>query len=296
MTGAEIEAGSTTVPIDSGSDVQIDSGQPWPAPYRGSTYSIVDSRKHNTVLQWQYKDLKVHINPPKQLIKLLRSVGKSRETGKGSIRITADGEVLTKVNASTYSRVEEAPVSEGWIPVYVGQLSGTLEFDIATDPDPPTQRPTVWSGFPFNHGERWAVSHNDRLIWKWQDYRFYSSFDHSELIKTYKQYRSIAGRLYINENGHVFVNVPNPDNKETQDEILRIFNDWKQQAEARDDTAALRLVRRRLKVTGEGDPDDGLLPLHIGHLNQFDDGTVPRPVVTDETYYVATARGEHLDN
>jgi hypothetical protein len=295
MTDAVVQSVPTTVPIDGGSDVQIEPGQPWPAPYRGSTYSVVDSRKHSqTVLQWQYKDLKVQVNPPDQLLGQLQAVGKSGPTGKGSIRITAGSEVLTKVEASNYSRVEEAPISDGWIPVYLGKLDGDLGFDIAVDPDPPQQGPTVWSGFPFNHGERWTVSHDDRLLWKWQDYRFYSAFDHSELIETYQQFRSIAGRLYINEYGHVFANVPNSDNGHAQDEIARIFTDWKKRAEARNDSAAIRLVNRRLKVTGDGNIDDGLLPLCLGHLSQFDDSTVPRPVVTDDSYYVATARGESL--
>lgn len=297
MTDAVVKSSSTTVPIDGGTDVQIEPGQPWPAPYRGSLYSVVDSRKHNqTVLRWQYKDLKVQVNPPEQLLDRLRSVGKSGQTGKGSIRITAGGEVLTKVEASNYSRVEEAPVSKGWIPVYLGELSGDLGFDIAIDPYPPKQDPTVWEGFPFNHGERWAVSHDDRLLWKWKDHRFYSAFDHSDLIEKYKQFRNIAGRLYINEYGHVFVNVPNPEENQTQSDIDQIFNDWKKRAEARNDSAALRLVNRRLKVTGDGDITEGLLPLHLGHLNRFDEGTVPRPVVTNESYYVATARGENLDH
>lgn len=295
MADAAVQSTPTTVPIDGGLDVQVEPGQPWPAPYRGSTYSIVDSRKHNqTVLRWQYNDLKVQVNPPDQLLDRLQAVGKSGQTGKGSIRITAGREVLTKVEASNYSRTEQAPVSDGWIPVYLGKLDSDLGFNITVDPDPSQQVPTVWNGFPFNHGERWTVSYDDRLLWKWRDYRFYSAFDHSELIKTYQQFRNVAGRLYINEHGHVFANVPNSNNGHAQDEIAQIFADWKKRAKARNDSAAIRLVNRRLKVTGDGNIEDGLLPLHLGHLSQFDDGTIPQPVVTDESYYVAAARGENL--
>lgn len=297
MSGGAIQSVPTTVPVHGNSDVQINPGQPWPSPYRGSIYSLIESRKHRQiVLRWQYNDLKVQVEPPEGLLEKLQSIGKSAQTGKGSIRITADGEVLTKVEASDYSNIEEAPVNKGWIPVYVGKMDGRFGFDISIDPDHSTETPTVWSGFPFNHGERWAVSHDDRLLWKWRDYRFYSAFDHSELIEEYKQFRNIAGRLYINEFGHVFVNVPNPEDEQGTDEIFNIFNNWKQRAEARNDSAALRLVKRRLKVTGDGDTEEGLLPLYLGHLSRFDDETVPRPVVTDESYYVANARGENLNH
>jgi len=66
----------------------------------------------------------------------------------------------------------------------------------------------MWDGFTFNHGERWAVGINDKLIWKRPGYRFESAFDHEELIERYEKYRSTAGRLYINEYGHIWINVP----------------------------------------------------------------------------------------
>lgn len=296
MSHGVIQPTATTVPIKGDADVEIGPGQPWPAPYRGSKYSVVDSRKHNqTVLQWQYNDLKVQVDLPEGLYDQLRAVGKSSQTGKGSIRITAAGEVLTKVEASNYANIDEAPVSDGWISVYLGLLNGNLGFDITTDPEPPKDDPTVWSGFPFNHGERWTVGHDDCLLWKWQDYRFYSAFDHSELIEAYNRYRNIAGRLYINEFGHIFVNVPSPEDSQEKTEISKIFNRWRQRAEARNNSAALRLVNRRLKVTGDGNVEDGLLPLYLGHLDQFDEGIIPRPVVTDESYYVAAARSENMD-
>jgi len=44
----------------------------------------------------------------------------------------------------------------------------------------------MWDGFTFNHGERWAVGINDKLIWKRPGYRFESAFDHEELIERYE--------------------------------------------------------------------------------------------------------------
>lgn len=287
---------SAVVPLPDNQDVVIEPGQPWPSAYRGSKYSIVHSRRHDTpVLRWQYNDLMAQIEPPNGLLETLRTLGKSRDSGKGSIRITAGGEVLTKIHSDNYAHVNQAPVGSGWIPVYLGKLDQRLGFDIENDPRPDNTEVDVWSGFPFNHGERWAVSNDGRLVWKWKDYRFYSAFDHSELVDQYLKYRRIAGRLYVNESGHVFGNVPRGElPSDREDEIARLYANWQQERKQQDDTAALHLVTRRLKVTGDGDPQQGHLPLHLGHLNQFDDGSLPRPVVDDESYYVAAARGETL--
>lgn len=293
---ASIKTESTTVPIAGDKDVKIAPGMPWPSTYRGSRYSIVESKRHRqSVLQWKYRDLVVMVDPPANLLENLRELGKSEGSGKGSIRITADREVLTKIPSSEYVHADQAPIDSGWVPVYVGKFEGDWGFDIELDPEIAPDKVDIWSGFPFNHGERWAVSHDDRLIWKWKDYRFYSAFEHPELIETYKEFRTAAGRLYINEFGHVFVNVPRRELPESKASVLLdVYRQWEKDVNERDDVAAQRLVTRRLKVTGDGDPDEGHLPLYIGHLSKFDGGVIPRPVVEDETYYAAAARGEEL--
>ena len=288
---------SVKVPIAGGQDVDIKPGQPWPAPYRGSRYSLIESRdKGQRVFQWRYNDLVIHVEPPRGLIDQLQMLGKSSGSGKGSIRITANGEILTKIQSSEYANSGMAPVDSGWIPVYLGQLDGQLGFEVETDPEPPNETVDIWGGLPFNHGETWSVSADERLIWKWKDYRFYSAFEHSELVEAYERYRTRAGRLYINEFGHVIVNVPRgeiPTGRE--EEVNHVFGEWKRQAERNGNSAALKLVTRRLKVTGDGNPEEGHLPVHIGHLDQFDGGVIPKPVVDDESYYVAAARGEELN-
>lgn len=40
------------------------------------------------------------------------------------------------------------------------------------------------------------------------------------------------------------------------------------------------------------DPATGLLPVHIGHLSQFDRGRIPRAIVDDESYYQAVCEYE----
>ena len=290
---AQLADKTTSVPIAGDRDVNIEPGQPYPGPYRGSQYSIVDSRNHGTVIEWKYNDLVVHVKPPSGLLDRLQYLGKSRGSGRGSIRITADREILTKINADEYRYSHQAPVSSGWIPVYLGKLEGDLDFDIENDPSFPDRNLWVWSGFTFNHGERWSVSKDDRLIWTWQDYRFYSAFEHRDLINKYAKYRRIAGRLYINEHGHVYVNVPREEVPPGEAEMVeQVYDEWRRHANNNGKRAAKRLVERRLKVTGDGDPSKGHLPLYIGHLSEFDDGTVPKPVVTDEGYYVDASREE----
>lgn len=295
MTG-EIVRRAASVPIDGGEDVWITPGNPWPSAYRGSKYSVVESRKadRDKILKWEHRDLQAYAELPDGLVETMQSVGKSLATGKGSVRVTAGGEVLTKVYADSYPNSNRAPHADGWIPVYLGTLNGDMGFTKLNN-DPVLDPPTIWDGLPFNHGETWAVGIDDRLIWKHGGFRFYSAFDHPELIDMYEQYRKIAGRLYINEHGHIWINVPTegvPDDR--RGEILEMFNEWKDRVEQDGDDAKLRLVTQRLKATSpDNDPMNGHMPIYIGHLDDFDGGVIPRPVVTDPGYFVSCS---HTDN
>lgn len=294
---ARLNTKSSTVPLAQGESVGVSSGTPWPSAYRGSKYSVVTDTEFedNVLLKWKQRDLSVFTDPPAGLYRQLTTLGK--ENGLGSVRVTAGGEVLTKIQAKNYPRVEEAPVSEGWIPVYVGKTSGELEFGaIESNPTPPDEGVQIWPGFPFNHGERWSVRQDDKLVWRWRDYEFESAFDHTELINAYHEYRPTPGRLYITEHGHVWVNIPN-DNiaSKREQEVRAAVRSWRTQAEEQGNSSTLRLVNRRLVATSQtDDPADGYLPVHIGHLSEFDQGTVPRPVVDDETYFIQVGQYENV--
>lgn len=287
----------TTVPIGDDQSVRLEAGQPWPSAYRGSRYSVVSDEDFNdVVLKWKQRDLAIFTDVPDGLRRALVLLGKSG--GYGSFRVTADNEVLAKIEAEDYKHTNEAPVDDGWIPVYVGKLEGKIDFDtIELDPSPPKRGSVkVWQGFPFNHGERWSVQQDGSLMWKWKDYRFESAFDHPELVSAYQTYRGTAGRLYITENAHVWVNVPKNDiapGKEA--DIKRAVREWKQSAEQQDNTATLRLVNRRLVATsGDGDPSTGHFPIHLGHLSHFDEGVIPRPIVDDSSYFQAAGEYEQV--
>lgn len=291
---AELNSTSTKVPIGNNQSVEVASGHPWPSAYRGSRYSIVTHEEFDDpVLKWEQRDLTLYTEPPAGLADALQEAGK--RGGYGSVRITARGEVLTKVPADTYIHLDEAPVSDGWVPVYTGMLSGEIDFGpVNSNPTPPSDGVRIWPGIPFHHGERWSVGHDGTLVWKWRDYRFESAFDHPELVAAYDAYRPNPGRLYITEYGHIWINVPRNDVAPgKKGDIQDAVTTWKETAETNDDTTTLRLVNRRLVATSQSDdPADGHLPIHIGHLRDFDDGVVPRPVVEDETYYVAVAEYE----
>lgn len=287
----------TNVPLDDQRSVTLQPGKPWPSAYRGSKYSLVsDDDFDDAVLKWEQRDLTIYTEPPHGLRRALVLLGKTG--GYGSFRVTADNEVLTKVKADEYKHVDEAPIDTGWIPVYVGKLSGTLDFDeVDSDPPTPTRNSIkVWTGFPFHHGERWSVGQDESLFWKWKDYRFESAFHHPELVDKYQRYRGTAGRLYITENAHVWVNVPKDDIALAKQSAVRnAIKQWKRTAEQEDDTATLRLVNRRLVATsGEDDPSTGHFPIHLGRLSDFDGGVIPRPVVDEPSYFQAVCEYEHV--
>lgn len=286
---------STTVPIGDGQSVTIEPKQPWPAPYRGSRYSVVsDDEYDDVVVKWEHRDLKIFTEPPQGLRRAMVLAGKSG--GKGIFRVTAAREVLTKVKADNYSNVDQAPVSKGWIPVYLGKIAKLRFRDVELDPDISHNSVDVWPGLPFNHGETWSVGQDDSLTWKWKDYAFESTFDHPELVQKFKSYRPRGGRIYVTETGHVWGNIdPDSVSSGKGSEIGEAVTSWKTEAERAGDAATLRLVNRRLVATSStDDPSDGLLPLHLGHLRRFDSGMVPRPVVDDPSYFKVVGQYEQV--
>lgn len=282
----------TSVPLKEGQSVRIEPKQPWPSAYRGSTYSLVNATDFDgTVLKWEHRDLSIYAPAPANLEGKMAIVGKRH----GSFRVTADGEVLTKVKAESYLHAEQAPVSEGWIPVYLGKLRGEFAFkDIAHNPHPSNDGIAVWQGLAFNHGERWTVDQHGTLRWRWRDFDFESAFEHPELVETYRRYRPSAGRLYITEFGHVWVNVRHNDvPSDTAGVVRDALQDWKRTAQQDGRSGTLRMVNRRLVATSPtDDPSEGFLPLYIGHLSEFDDGYVPRPIVDDQSYFGIVGRYE----
>jgi hypothetical protein len=285
---ASLRREPTKVPTIGQRQLKVEPGHPWPSAYRGSKYSIFSSRKHGYVVRWSHMgDIQAFVEKPTGLQSELERLGK--RDGCGSFRVTASRVVLTKVPAENYDRVDEANANRGHIPVYVGKLSGEFDFsEFSNDPSPPpsTSGVRIWDGLPFDHGETWSVCSDGTLRWRWQDYNFRSAFDHPEVVETYRALRPEGGRIYVNEHGHIWANVDRtsvPDAR--RDSVESAFREWQEGAS----NAEKRLVKRRLQRTESDAAPDGLLPVYLGHVPQFDEGIVPKPVVSDNTYFGDTA-------
>ncbi|WP_336361584.1 hypothetical protein [Haladaptatus sp. ZSTT2] len=287
----------TIVPISGNKEVHIDPGMPWPSTYRGSQYSIVTTGANKGhLLQWSHcNEIQFSTSPPEGLVQSLRTLGKSNGAGTGRIRITAAGEILTKIHADQYIHAHHAQFANGYISVYVGKLKGTIDFaEVSTNHISIHEGEIgIWDRLPFKHGETWTVSPEGSLSWKWgrfpNKFVFESAFEHTELIEKCLEYRPSGGRIYLTENGHVWCNFSATNaTPQKQAEVGRLLGDWDRSASP----LQQRLVLRRLTHTASQAEPDGLLPIYIGHLSDFDDGLVPKPVVDDPTYYYSSSRSE----
>tara|TARA_B100000029_G_C17553414_1_gene950896 strand:- start:1117 stop:2016 length:900 start_codon:yes stop_codon:yes gene_type:complete len=201
---ATIQQVPTKVPSAGGIEQLVDPGDPWPAPYRGSKYSVRrlarSGERTQYRLVWARQDKLVHTKVPKGLISALRV---SRPNLSGSIRITSHGEVLCK-------RLDDR--TGLWNPFYLGKLeAGELEFD-GFDLDPSDlSLAQFWRGFHFKHGETWSVwsrpGNNDYLYWSKQGMYFRSTNRYPELCQRLRSIRPRGGRIYITEHGHIWFNL-----------------------------------------------------------------------------------------
>ncbi len=236
-------------------------GEPWPAPYRGSRYTM---RRGGglTYVGWERDPLSVRAEPyPRQLADTVRAV----KGHNGSFRVTPHGAVITKVlrGGGTW-----------WEPQYVGIYDEDLVFPGIDNAPATLTRGMYWTGLPFMHGEYWRVSPNsrlrNRLEWKSRGYVFSSTRGYPELFLACLDLRPGGGRIYITESGCVWMNVPdgdiNPDHRTRLRRLQRSQLEDLKEARA---YATLRLLRERIEAT------KGCRPLYVGRLAEFDHGEPP---------------------
>jgi hypothetical protein len=268
--------------------VEIESGQPWPGVYRGSKYSLVKGADGYRLYTSDHR-LDISGQVPQNLPELLTNLNKSGGKGTGSFLITAKGDVITKINSDNYEKADDYYVSEGWIPVYVGKLDGDIGFvGLENDPSDPS---IVWEGLCFSHGERWSLSYEEGIEWRYKDFHFKSVNDHEELVSALRKARPKGGRFRVNEHGHIWVEVPR-DSPRRGGKFEKGIKEWFEKARDSNQERLLNVIHLRLEATGGGDPDEGTLPIYAGHVSNYDAGNPPVPYINDRKYYKEVTREE----
>ena len=283
---------STTLPVEHARVINLKPYEKWPVPYTGSRYSVIERRvngKRRMLCIWQYKDFEPvytcdnKYNPilPKGLLNAFRNVGKS----KGSFRVTANKEVITKVKED-----------DSWTPYYLGRLNGEWNFP-KLNLDPEKEMYDVWDGLSFNHGQQWSVWVRERagnyLYWsiskgysnsypkKKRSLTFRSIEEYPELVETYREIRPTGGRLYINEFGHIWMNLKSSQVSSIyESDIKSSIQEWN-----KNDSSNKKIVNKRLRYT------DGCWPIYLGSIEEYDHGSPPRKYFEDLTPYLIDYKG-----
>lgn len=279
---ASIVQVSTQVPAFGGEIEVIDPGDKWPAPYRGSKYSLRRMRRRGDNVQyrlvWARKDKLIQSAVPKGMIAALREI---RSNLTGSIRITSHREVLCK------------KLSAGlWVPHYVGKLEGNLEFDgFELDPDD-LELGQFWRGLHFKHGETWSVwtrrGNADYLYWSKQDNYFRSINPYPKLCKLFRLVRPRGGRMYITEHGHIWMNLTERGTSYTYKKYIqeKMSDDIR---EFRSDDywdTLIESIDERISATKTR-------PLYLGHISEF--GEPPRTYFEEDEFGQGTKNEDEDD-
>ena len=124
------------------------------------------------------------------------------KNGLGSFVVTPHKEIIARYQDENTGK---------WPAVYIGKLEGKMEFD-SFDLDPDLEVGQLWTGFMFKHGESFSVWSRDRhdhfLHWKRLGIHFRTIDQYSKLCNLVREIRPKGGRLYLNEYGHIWMNVP----------------------------------------------------------------------------------------
>lgn len=265
--GAAIINKATSVPSINGISIEVNPGDLWDAPYRGSKYSVrrladLDGKERYRLV-WARKDKLVHTSVPKGLIPLLRE---SRPSITGGIRITSHREVLCKRPNKNTGK---------WDPHYIGILEGDIDFTDSGFDLNPNELSTgrFWRGFHFKHGETWAVwtrgGNEDYLYWSKKGVYFKSTVPYLELCKLIREIRPKGGRIYITDHGHIWFNLNDAGlSYKYRDEIQReMLDDIELFKNDKQYDTLIQSISERIDATK-------LRPLYLGKMEDF--GEPPR--------------------
>ena len=263
----KLELEPTQVPTFNGEMQTVNPGDIWPAPYRGSRYTIrlrkrPEDGRHQYQLFWTRQEALYHRKLFPGLKMGLENIKGS--SFAGSIRITSWREVLCK---------KYDPLSDKWIAHYVGKLEGNLVFN-GFDINPDIKCGQFWRGFHFKHGETWSVwvrsGSGDHLYWSRKGVYFRSLNEHPELVQKVREIRPRGGRCYVTEHGHVWMNLPNGEESPHWSTEIRnlIIKDTQEFKDPKWDDL-IESISERFTVTKTR-------PIYVGKVSDFDDGKPPR--------------------
>lgn len=248
-----------TIPSSDGKLVTIEPGEPWPLPYRGSRYSITRAGDHLR-MSWSRMDI-IHYSDsiPNRLI---NSMIRHKRDSRGSFRITPHREVITKLIEDGYTTT----------PLFLGKIEGDFTFSGFNLNPGKLETGRFWTGLNFMHGEEFAVwnreRNNDYLYWEKRGSKFRSIERYPELCAKVREIRPKAGRIYITEFGHIWMNL----------EMGGASAQWSSTitSRLREDLETLKnndILLRTIKLRID---ETGTMPLYLGKIQEFDSGLPPR--------------------
>lgn len=283
----EILQEDTKIEVRAGQEFTISPGELWPAPYRGSKYSIrqmkrPDGKRQDRVL-WARLGAIYHRAIFKGLVNALKNAREGDH--RGSIRITSWGEVLCK----RYN-----PKIDKWQAVYVGKLKGIINFE-GFEISPTLQRGQFWRGFHFKHGETWAAglrNGSDQYLHWSRNGRYFKSLNkHPELIAAIKEMRPRGGRCYITEYGHIWINMPpGEEGRMWLSKIRDLLRKDTMEFQSSEDYNELILsIHERFEVTKTR-------PIYLGKVSEFDEGYPPRTAIPEDVLFTMGTDVEDQDD
>ena len=257
----------TTVLGANGETINLNPGDAWPLPFRGSRYSLkkVDDR---IKLCWTRLDV---IHPSDEIPNgLIGAMEKFRNDTRGRIYVTPHKEVITK-----------RQIGEKYECVYLGKIDGVFSFP-GFDLDPKNlQTGNLWRGLHFRHGEEFAVwnraGNDDYLYWTHKGLYFRTTEKYPEICEQVREIRPRCGRIYITEFGHIWMNLPDNDISYMWAPKFKTLLQSDREYLATNDILLQSIFSRRSATYA--------FPVHLGRIEDFDSGIPPRTHFNSYGYF-----------
>ncbi len=150
------------------------------------------------------------------------------------------------------------------------------------DLDPDLETGQLWTGFMFGHGEPFTVWSRDRsdncLHWKRLGIHFRTVDEYHRLCSLVREIRPRGGRLYINEYGHIWMNV-------SQSIDLDVGHSWNSKIRDNLTLSKKTLSKNEILLAATHDRvfTTKTYPIYVGKVEEFASVGIPR------THFIETA-------